>query len=228
MSHPPPSGAPQTGPAWGRLCSQPRHSGSAPSTAHRGSSEHHAHVEGTRGMSPTTLIGGHRAEPAPDGAHSSGVKTPVAAAAEQAGAVCRRSAAPPGSTPPFHLRARKPAAAKGNRSSAAKPQHRAPERGVPRKHTTVLLLGHTVPGGYHPPPPPLRSPRVLSHRRSPHDVLLAVPSCEELPSLADTEECKQSRQRRRDSCCRRGRSPPCSCPAAAGSWAPRTPPAVGS
>lgn len=118
----------------------------------------------------------------------------------------------PGQTPLFHLCARKPAAARENRGSAASPgaePHAACPKGTPRR-----CWGITVPGRLPPTPGPTLQPvrprPPLAEPRLPRDVLLAVPAARNSPLLAGVEERKQSCQRRRDSCCSCSRSPPCS------------------
>lgn len=212
LSHPPPCGAPQTGPACGRL----RQSGRA--------AQHPGKTQGPpRPSQPCggdgggTCLGssarGRRAQPSPprgcpqwprrDAGGGSGRwpnKRGLCAARQPA----RRRAWPDAAVSICALvnRQRPEETAAAAASAGAEPQN-----GLSQGSNRRRCWGTRRLGGRSRP----RSPRGPGHahasRADRATCFSVVPTARNSPALAGAEECKQSCQRRRDSCCsRRGRS----------------------
>lgn len=215
LSHPPPSGAPQTGPVWGRLRSRPQPGTAALLPARRHGPPAPTPAWGARLGSSAR---GWWAQPEPGGARSGGVSMPVAAAAggRTSEGCVPPAASEPGQTPLFHPRTRKPAAARGNGSSAASPRAE-PHAGVLREPRSsagahgarMAAPGPGIRSAAHTPSALLATPRALGHA-----------SRQELPA-AGRGEGRSQPPAPRGSCCSRGHSAPCSrCCAEPGSRRP--------
>lgn len=195
LSHPPPAGAPRTGPVRGRLRSRPHGTTQGPPPA----------VTATWGARGVLVWGAQPGDTGhgqpPSGAGSGRVRTLVVAAAEQVRAVCRPAAGLAARR--LSIRALVNRQRTEGTAAAGLYPGLSPTRGVPREHrgaagAHAAWVAAPDPGAAHAAP---------AHCAT---CLWAVPAARISPPLAGAKECKQSCWCRRDSGRHRGYLLPCS------------------